>query len=58
MDTALSLRPLLSEKCVILTGGRDKLNNILIQFPYDSQLERLSGEELQNVIIYLSSIPW
>jgi hypothetical protein len=58
MDTALSLRPLLSEKCIILTGARDKLNNILIQFPCDTQLEKLSNEDLHNVILYLASVPW
>jgi hypothetical protein len=57
MDSALSLRPLLAEKCVILTGGHDKLNNILIQFPFDAQLEKLSSDELQTVILYLVSIP-
>lgn len=57
MDSALSLRPLLSEKCIILTGGRDRLNNLLIQFPCDTQVERLGNEELQNVILYLASIP-
>jgi hypothetical protein len=57
METALNLRPLLSQKCVILTGGRDKLGNILIQFPFDSQLEKLSSDDLQNVILYLASIP-
>lgn len=54
---AFNLKPLLSEKCVILTGGRDRLNNILIQFPYDSQLDKLSSDDLQNVILYLASIP-
>ena len=58
MDTALSLRQLLSEKCIILTGARDKLNNILVQFPCDTQLEKLSNDDLQNIIFYLASIPW
>ncbi|RMZ96433.1 hypothetical protein BpHYR1_031555 [Brachionus plicatilis] len=47
-NNALKLRPLLAEKCVILTGGRDKLNNILVQFPFDSQLEKLSSDDLQT----------
>ena len=38
-------------------GGRDKLGNTLIQFPYDSQLEKLVGDDLQNIILYLASIP-
>ena len=54
---ALNLRPLLSEKCVILTGGRDRLSNILIQFPCDSLIDKLSSDDLQNVILYLASIP-
>lgn len=54
---ASSLRPLLSEKCVVLTGGRDRLNNVLIQFPFDSQLDKLSSDDLQSVILYLASIP-
>ena len=57
MDTALSLRALLSERCVILTGGRDKHNNISIEFPCSGQLERLTVDNLQNVIFYLASIP-
>ena len=57
MDTALGLRPILAEKCIILTGGRDKLNNILMQFPSDSQLEKLGNEDLQTVLLYLASIP-
>ena len=57
-NNTLKLRPLLSEKCVILTGGRDRLNNILIQFPFDSQLDKLSVDDLQTVILYLASIPW
>ena len=57
METALNLRLLLSAKCVVLTGGRDKLGNILIQFPHDSLLEKMSSEEMQNVILYLASIP-
>jgi hypothetical protein len=52
-----NLRALLSEKCVILTGGRDKIGNIVIQLPCESQIEKLSSEELQNVILYLVSIP-
>jgi hypothetical protein len=58
METALSLRPLLTEKCIILTGARDKQGNILVQFPCDTQLEKLSNEDLQNVILYLASLPW
>ncbi len=38
-------------------GGRDRLNNILIQFPHDSQLEKLTSDDLQNVILYLAAIP-
>ncbi len=57
METALNLKQLLSAKCVILTGGRDKLGNILIQFPHDSLMEKMSSEELQSVILYLTSIP-
>jgi len=57
MDSAASLRTLLIQKCVILTGGRDRLNNILVQFPCDSQIDRLTVDELQNVIFYLTSIP-
>ena len=57
METALNLKQLLSAKCVILTGGRDKLGNILIQFPHDSLMEKMSSDELQSVILYLTSIP-
>ena len=41
----------------VSSGGKDKLGNILIQFPFDSQLDRISSDELQNVILYLASIP-
>jgi len=57
METALNLKPLLSTKCVILSGGRDRLGNILVQFPHDSLMEKLSTEELQSVVLYLTSIP-
>jgi hypothetical protein len=56
-DSTIGLRSLLSEKCVILTGGRDRLNNILIQFPSDTQLEKLSNDDIQRLILYLASIP-
>ena len=38
-------------------GGRDKQGNVLLQFPADSQLEKLSIEDLQRVILFLTSIP-
>lgn len=58
INTACQLKPLLAEKCVILTGGRDKLNNIIIQFPNEAQLDKMSTDDLQAVILYLASIPW
>ena len=41
---------------VYLLGVKVKQANVLIQFPCDSQLDKISNEDLQKAIVYLLSI--
>jgi hypothetical protein len=53
---ALILKPLLLEKFALLTGARDKHGHLLIQIPCDSQIDKLTYDNLQKVILYLALI--
>lgn len=54
---ALELIPLLQERLVFLTGGRDKRGGPLLSFPASPKRERAKPEDYRRLLQYLMSIP-
>ena len=54
---AVDIVPLLREKCVILSGGRDKRGGPILTFPAHSNIDKLHHEDLKTVISYLTTVP-
>ncbi|CAG9857602.1 unnamed protein product [Phyllotreta striolata] len=54
---ALELEPLLQEKLVVLTGGRDRRGGPVLSFPANPRRERAKPEDYKKVVQYLMSIP-
>ncbi|XP_049267793.1 triple functional domain protein isoform X2 [Rhipicephalus sanguineus] len=57
MEGAHELLPLLQERHIILSGGRDLRGGPVLTFPARSRPDRLKPEEMRKVLTYLSSIP-
>ncbi|XP_064466147.1 triple functional domain protein-like isoform X2 [Ornithodoros turicata] len=57
MEGVHELLPLLQEKLILLTGGRDLRGGPILTFPARSRPDRLRPEDLRKVLTYLSSIP-
>ncbi|KAK8771200.1 hypothetical protein V5799_025555 [Amblyomma americanum] len=57
MEGAHELLPLLQERLMILSGGRDLRGGPVLTFPARSRPDRLKPEEMRKVLTYLSSIP-
>ncbi|CAM4784560.1 unnamed protein product [Rotaria magnacalcarata] len=53
---AAEIKPYLEEKYVFLSGAIDKKGYLIISFPCSAAIEKLSGEELKKLLIYLASI--
>ncbi|CAF3700892.1 unnamed protein product, partial [Rotaria socialis] len=53
---AAEIKPYLEEKFVFLSGAIDKKGYLIITFPCSATIEKLSGEELKKLLIYLASI--
>ncbi|CAF1199006.1 unnamed protein product [Adineta steineri] len=53
---AAEIKPYLEEKYAFLSGAIDKKGYLIITFPSSATIEKLSGEELKKLIIYLASI--
>ncbi|XP_066250215.1 triple functional domain protein isoform X1 [Euwallacea similis] len=54
---ALELMPLLQERLVILTGGRDRRGGPVLSFPASPRRERAKPEDYKRLLQYLMSIP-
>lgn len=54
---ALELMPLLQERLVILSGGRDKRGGPVLTFPANPRRERAKPEDYRRLLQYLMSIP-
>lgn len=54
---ALELMPLLQERLVILTGGRDRRGGPVLSFPASPRRERAKPEDYRKLLQYLMSIP-
>lgn len=54
---ALELMPLLQERLVILTGGRDRRGGPVLSFPASPRRERAKPEDYRRLLQYLMSIP-
>lgn len=54
---ALELMPLLQERLVVLTGGRDRRGGPLLSFPASPRRERAKPEDYKKLLQYLMSIP-
>ncbi|KAL1516598.1 hypothetical protein ABEB36_000493 [Hypothenemus hampei] len=54
---ALELMPLLQERLVVLTGGRDKRGGPVLSFPATPRRERAKPEDYKRLLQYLMSIP-
>uniref|UniRef100_A0A1Y1LT27 Uncharacterized protein n=2 Tax=Photinus pyralis TaxID=7054 RepID=A0A1Y1LT27_PHOPY len=54
---ALELMPLLQERLVVLTGGRDRRGGPLLSFPASPRRERAKPEDYKRLLQYLMSIP-
>ncbi|CAF4820588.1 unnamed protein product [Rotaria sp. Silwood1] len=53
---AAEIKSYLEEKYAFLSGAIDKKGYLIITFPSSSSIEKLSGEELKKLLIYLASI--
>uniref|UniRef100_A0AAR5PYU8 Non-specific serine/threonine protein kinase n=1 Tax=Dendroctonus ponderosae TaxID=77166 RepID=A0AAR5PYU8_DENPD len=54
---ALDLMPLLQERLVVLTGGRDRRGGPVLSFPANPRRERAKPEDYKRLLQYLMSIP-
>lgn len=54
---ALELMPLLQERLVVLTGGRDRRGGPLLCFPASPRRERAKPEDYRRLLQYLMAIP-
>ncbi|KAK9680123.1 hypothetical protein QE152_g39334 [Popillia japonica] len=54
---ALELMPLLQERLVVLTGGRDRRGGPVLSFPASPRRERAKPEDYRRLLQYLMSIP-
>lgn len=54
---ARDILPLLQERIVYLTGGRDRRGGPLLCFPANPRRERLKPEDLRRLLSYLIMIP-
>ncbi|XP_076272417.1 trio Rho guanine nucleotide exchange factor isoform X4 [Rhynchophorus ferrugineus] len=54
---ALELMPLLQERLVVLTGGRDRRGGPVLSFPASPRRERAKPEDYKRLLQYLMSIP-
>lgn len=54
---ALELMPLLQERLVFLTGGRDRRGGPVLSFPASPRRERAKPEDYRRLLQYLMSIP-
>lgn len=54
---ALELMPLLQERLVILSGGRDRRGGPVLTFPANPRRERAKPEDYRRLLQYLMSIP-
>ncbi|KAF5295457.1 hypothetical protein FQR65_LT10445 [Abscondita terminalis] len=54
---ALEIMPLLQERLVVLTGGRDRRGGPLLSFPASPRRERAKPEDYKRLLQYLMAIP-
>ncbi|KAG5888220.1 hypothetical protein JTB14_035569 [Gonioctena quinquepunctata] len=54
---AMELMPLLQERLVILTGGRDRRGGPVLSFPANPRRERAKPEDYRRLLQYLMSLP-
>lgn len=54
---ALELMPLLQERLVILSGGRDRRGGPVLTFPVNPRRERAKPEDYRRLLQYLMAIP-
>ncbi|XP_045464356.1 kalirin isoform X2 [Harmonia axyridis] len=54
---ALELMPLLQERLVVLTGGRDRRGGPVLSFPASPRRDRAKPEDYRRLLQYLMSIP-
>ncbi|XP_065162622.1 triple functional domain protein isoform X5 [Atheta coriaria] len=54
---ALELMPLLQERLVVLTGGRDRRGGPVLSFPASPRRERAKPEDYKRLLQYLLAIP-
>ncbi|XP_071053767.1 triple functional domain protein isoform X4 [Onthophagus taurus] len=54
---AVELMPLLQERLVVLTGGRDRRGGPVLSFPASPRRERAKPEDYRRLLQYLMSIP-
>ncbi|XP_049818825.1 kalirin isoform X2 [Aethina tumida] len=54
---ALELMPLLQERLVILSGGRDRRGGPVLSFPASPRRERAKPEDYRRLLQYLMSLP-
>ncbi|CAF1383710.1 unnamed protein product, partial [Rotaria sordida] len=52
---AAEIKSYLEEKYAFLSGAVDKKGYLIITFPSSTSIEKLSGEELKKLLIYLAS---
>ncbi|GJQ80243.1 hypothetical protein Trydic_g23816 [Trypoxylus dichotomus] len=53
----LELMPLVQERLVVLTGGRDRCGRPVLSFPASPRTERAKPEDYRHLLQYLMSIP-
>ena len=54
---AVELMPLLQEKFVLLSGGKDRRGAPILTFPANLKRDRLKPEDYRRLLQYLISIP-
>lgn len=54
---AVDLIPLLQERFVMLTGGRDQRGGPILSFPSTPRRDRVKPEDIRRILTYLFSLP-